>query len=81
MRRKQQDKVFEADEIIDIKLGVKRIYLYGTIRYQSVYGIWHHTNFCYSVAGESIGDWISNDTNAGALSVDWDYADTYNDIS
>lgn len=50
-------RIYPDDDVAEIATGTKkRLYVYGTIRYEDVFGASHQTNFSHAIL------WLKNDT-------------------
>jgi hypothetical protein len=62
-------RTVEPPQYAAIKMGIARLYAFGTINYKDVFGTAHWTHFCYSFYGEgaTLTKWVScpryNDTD------------------
>jgi hypothetical protein len=53
------DRLYSDQEIIEIRFGLKRLYLFGTVTYEDVYRVTRYANFCFNVI------WLNGDKSMG----------------
>lgn len=76
IRERPKQPALTEEEVKEIKYGDKRIYVFGKITYDDVFGNPHHTEFCHMYFGQEMAPF---ETGLGYATFQAKYCDTHND--